>query len=401
MKYSMAITKVILVIAIIAVPSWIIAQSFDTHQYTVNEPGAMKLSKNCKSCHKVIYDEWVDSMHGNASYTKNPLHNAMKMAFEHSVPEGEVAGYFCAQCHTPMVDDLMGVISGQVPVDENDPKIQEGIGCHFCHSIETVHDGMPAKYYQLSADGSIQGPGLATMTTPFHDMKVNPLFENAEMCSGCHGYLKNDKGVSICSLKEEEWDGKTNCQDCHMKDVDGKPSVMSKRTTHKSHVMAGARSSEMLKSAGTVSLSLSSSGDMMNVIVSITNNTAHKIPSTMPLRMCVLKVSAKDKDGNVLWENFKENPMAEDKQAVFMKVFGAGDRMGVPTWEAEKIVMDTRIPSWETITRNYQIPIDGVANVHAALLYFAIPPDAIKMFNLEPDGHIEVPHVISATSVDV
>ncbi len=401
MKKTLSIAKVILVIAIIAVPSWIIAQSFDTHTYSVNEPGAMKLSKNCKTCHKVIYNEWIESMHANSSFTKDKLHNAMKIAFEHSVPEGETAGYFCAHCHTPMIDNMMEVIGGKVIADANDPKIQEGIGCHFCHSIESVHDGMPSKYYQLSADGSVQGPGRSTMKTPIHDMKVNPLFETAEICSGCHGYLKNDKGVSICSLKEEEWDGVTNCQDCHMQDVDGKPSSMSKRTTHKSHKMAGGHSPDMLNNAGSVMISSSRSDDAINIVVSVTNQTAHKLPSTMPLRMAVLKVTAKDKTGDIVWENFTQNPMAEDKEAVFIKVFGAGDKMGVPTWEADKIVMDTRIPAWSTITRNYEIPIDGVHSVDAALLYFVIPPDAIKMFHLEPDGYLEVPHVISMASVDV
>ncbi len=305
------------------------------------------------------------------------------------------AGYFCAHCHTPMVDNLQGIITGTAKVDPNDPKAQAAVGCTFCHSIESVHDGMPTRFYDIAADGSVKGPGRSTKTVSFHNIVKNELFDSPDLCSGCHGYLKNDKGVSICSLKEEEWDGKSTCQDCHMKEADGKPAMTSDRKTHRSHAMSGGHSQEMLDSASKMEIKLSQSAGAVKATVNITNLTAHKLPSTMPFRMVLLKVQAKDASGKVVWENFKGDPMKEDPGAVFMKVFSAGDKVGVPTWDAEKIAMDTRIPAGATITRDYTVSAPGVAEVEASLLYLLLPAPAVKQFNIKPDGYLEVPHPIS------
>jgi hypothetical protein len=394
--------KITIVALVLAYPAYLLAQSFSVHEYVKGEPKDLKLSSSCKGCHPEIYAEWESTLHARASYTKDSLHNAMKIAFEGAMKQkGAPESYFCAHCHTPMAFNQLEIIIGQMRPDDNDPRIQEGIGCNFCHSIVSVHDGMPSPYYELQADGSVQGPGNATKTTPVHEIHKNEIFKTVDVCGGCHGFLMNDLGVQICSLREEEWDGKSDCQKCHMVEVDGKPSMMSERTKHHSHKMTGGHDIEMLKKSADMNLSLSKAGDVIIANILITNKSAHRLPSTMPLRMAVLKVTALDADGKVVWENFKQDPMKEDSKAVFVKLFAKGDTVGVPIWEAERTAMDSRIPSGGTSTLTYQIDGKDVKKINAVLLYFPVMPPAIEKFGLEPDGFIKVPHPIVSVSTDI
>jgi len=398
--YMLVITIAALILYI---PTIYAQQEFDTHIYTKGSADDFKLSSECKGCHPLIYEEWSKSMHSQATYSKDSLHNTLKEVYEHALLEkGETPGYFCAHCHAPMVKDMEFVILGDKLLEKNDPLETEAVGCTFCHSIESAHDGMPTRYYKLAVDGSVQSPGYSTMDTPAHEKKANPIFKTEEVCSGCHGYLKNQLGVNICSLKEEEWDGVTQCQVCHFREIDGKPSAMSTREKHHSHAAPGGHDEEWLQDCVTLSARYPlyiRKKKTIDFEVSIYNHSAHKLPSTMPFRMVVLKVTAMDIDGNVLWENFKTDPMKEDPKAVFMKVFGAGDKVGVPTWEAEKIVMDTRIPAKNKIDLKYNIPAKKVSLVTADLLYYVIPGPMIDLFQIQKDGYVEESHLIKNVSV--
>ncbi|MEJ2723360.1 MAG: hypothetical protein P8175_01700, partial [Deltaproteobacteria bacterium] len=202
--------------------------------------------------------------------------------------------------------------------------------------------------------------------------------------------------VSVCNLQTEEWSGKENCLGCHMSVTVGAPSVDSDRKTHYSHLFPGAHFSEMLAWAATLDMKALKQGGKYFLTVSIFNQNAHKLPSMQPFRVAFLQVKAYDAGGKVVWQNFKEAPQ-EDEGAVFVKLFGKGDKVGVPTWEADRVAVDTRIGPRSEISRFYEIETAlRPVKVQAQLFYYLVPPPLLKAFGLQPDGYIEKAHFLAS-----
>jgi hypothetical protein len=149
--------------------------------------------------------------------------------------------------------------------------------------------------------------------------------------------------------------------------------------------MAGGHDLEMLKKAVSAEAKIQTEGKQQVVVITVKNIIEHSFPSTNPMRMAFVKVAAKDKDGNVLWSNFKDSPL-EDKQALFFKAFKAGEQTGVPTWAAETVAFDTRLKAGETRSLTYPLDDPAVAEVEVALLYRLFPPAAFEGFGIPEDG---------------
>jgi hypothetical protein len=91
----------------------------------------------------------------------------------------------------------------------------------------------------------------------------------------------------------------------------------------------------------------------------------------------VVKVRAYDKDGQLLWENFKTNAAAEDPQSAFHYVLGnEKDQIAQPP-AATKVLANTRLKPGETRELNYDIPAANVAAVRAEALYNVLAPPLI------------------------
>ncbi|NOR57775.1 MAG: hypothetical protein GQ474_04555, partial [Sulfurimonas sp.] len=89
-------------------------------------------SKVCQKCHPIIYEEYYESSHRNASTVNNPIHKAMWGKH----PKG-ADGYSCAKCHSPSDKELMktGVLK------DNKIQKEEPISCVYCHTIKDVQEG--------------------------------------------------------------------------------------------------------------------------------------------------------------------------------------------------------------------------------------------------------------------
>jgi hypothetical protein len=116
------------------------------------------------------------------------------------------------------------------------------------------------------------------------------------------------------------------------------------------------------------------------------------------MRIAFVKAIAKDKDGNTVWENFKESPL-EDKQALFFKAFKAGEKKGVPSWAADGIAFDTRLPAGETRKMTYSLENPAITQVDVMLIYRLFPPKAIKAFAIPEDGVNEKIYPIAKKSL--
>jgi len=212
------------------------------------------------------------------------------------------------------------------------------------------------------------------------------------MCLGCHGKKVGGKGGVICSMEDE---GVTDCLECHMPKVDGAPAAGSARAEHAFHGIHGAHDPAMLQRGAELSIG----AEDLEIGVGIKNPNTHYFPSTNPLRIAYVKVVARDASGKVVFENFTDDPM-QDRKAVLMKAFKAGERTGVPSWEAEAVAFDTRLAPGETRWLNYNLP-EGSVSVSAKLFYRFAPPKAVEKFGMPKDGVVDVPHLVDEAELEL
>ena len=346
--------------------------------------GAVPLarSEECASCHPAIYKEWQESFHARSSALEDLAHGAVHQAFVKAMEKkGQKGNYHCANCHAPMADNIKDLMTGAAELDSKNWTHTEGTGCTFCHRIESIIEKKRFNQYKLNQDGSFHTSRPVKKGLP-HQTRQSDLFAEGKICMGCHSHKLNGKDVAICLMKDE---AKGNCLECHMPLVEGRSTVGSDGKTHRSHKMAGGHDIEMLKKAATLDAQISSEGQEPGLVVTVKNMIKHTFPSTNPMRIAFVKVVARDKDGNKVWENFKESPL-EDKQALFFKAFKAGKKVGVPSWAAEGLAFDPRLKAGETRTITYPLADPAITQVDVMLLYRLFPPKALKGFGIPEDG---------------
>ncbi|KWT79380.1 cytochrome c family protein [Candidatus Magnetominusculus xianensis] len=332
-------------------------------------------SKRCSACHPAIYRDWENSMHSKSSLHKDPAHKAMYEVFLSDMKkEGKEGSYHCASCHMPMAENIKKLMDGTDKPNENLWREDEGVGCAFCHRVETIVEGKGRNMFTINKDGAYVSSNPPEKAP--HGVGANPLLASGEICMGCHSHLTNQSGVAICSMKEE---GKGNCLDCHMEKKEGPPSIESNKNDHASHEMGGGHSLPMLRKALSVKASVNEAAGGKTVDIEITNKTAHTFPSTMPMRMAYVKVVAYDAQKKTIFRNYEKNPM-EDKNAVFMKSFKGGGEVGVPAWKAEGVAVDTRLKSDETRTFSYTIQSDKIKTLTVEVIYRLFPSQAIAKY---------------------
>ncbi len=356
----------------------------------------LEKSEQCAACHPAIYKEWQESYHAKSSVHKDSAHKVMHDAFsKYLTGQGKKPNYHCANCHAPMADNLKELMSGEAAPDSGNWTQTDGVGCSFCHRIEAVSKGKSFDQYQLNKDGAYHTSRPANAKAP-HPTGQSPLFADGKACMGCHSQYVNPHEVPICAMTEE---GVGNCVACHMPQADGAPAVGSAAKTHTLHRMPGGHDQDMLRQAASLDVRIESQGKERSVVVEIKNTTEHTFPSTNPMRMAFVKVRAKDKSGAVLWENFKEDPLKEDKQAVFFRAFRAGEKVGVPSWEAESLAFDTRLKIGETRRLSYPVYSPEISEVEAEVIYLLFPPKALDGFGIPKDGVNDKRYSVAKKSV--
>ncbi|MCK7497904.1 MAG: hypothetical protein MZW92_49605 [Comamonadaceae bacterium] len=154
------------------------------------------------------------------------------------------------------------------------------------------------------------------------------------------------------------------CQSCHMPKADGVTD----------HSMAGGYSADMVRRGVVMSINANVDGERIKAKLLLTNKLPHAFPTGAPFRHMVVKVRAYDKEGQLLWENFKTNPAAEDPQSAFHYVLGNDqDQIAQPP-AATKVLANTRLKPNETRELSYDIPATKVAVVRAEALYNVLAP---------------------------
>ncbi|MBI5191243.1 MAG: hypothetical protein HZA22_11310 [Nitrospirae bacterium] len=337
----------------------------------------------CGKCHEEIYNEWSSSMHAKSSRQGDPVHAAVHGAYTSAIKaQGGKADYHCANCHAPAAANLEALTKGDAAPDDADPSAAGGVTCSFCHKVDGLVEGEEFHTYRVTdtIKGSADNPDAA------HEVELSEFASSYKMCLGCHGKKVNSKGGVTCSMEEE---GISDCLTCHMPqvgDASGKPS-------HAFHGMHGGHNPEMLKRGAAVSLG----AEVGRLVVSLKNTNPHFFPSTNPMRVAYVKVEVFGADGALLFTNFDKDPSADPK-AMMMRVFKAGDKLGVASWDADGVARDTRLAAGEDRLITYELPA-GAARATAKLFYRLVPGPAIEKFRIPKDGVVDVPHLVSEAEI--
>lgn len=366
-------------------------------------------AESCKQCHEEIYNQWSGSMHANSSALKDPIHGAFyKNVMGSPTQEGLTKkGKYpvCLKCHAPVA-----AMEKKTDLSAK-PAYGAGIGCTTCHSFKTFKgldkpNGKPnygIDAYEIDP-ASLYGPsGIsyttertsedATWPTPVHhpvpiEGNKTALFKSNDACMGCHEKRQNFHGTPLCRTGDEYRDSKNfvSCQACHMAIVtvpkmkDGKV-VPGETVTIPDHSMAGGHDGKMITRGIAMNMDTKRDGDTIKATVTVRNRLPHAYPTGAPFRNFFVRVATYDKDGKLLWKNYKVHPIKDDPKSAFW--YTLGDAAGKPTMppKATQVLKDTRLKPNEERTLEYEIPVKpGTAIVRAEALYdLLLPPIKAKM----------------------
>lgn len=272
-------------------------------------------SKSCNECHPKIYEEHIKSMHSKSSIFVDEIHTKLK---EQISPDK----YDCALCHTPAVSNLRSLIKGESQPKKDDKQLLEGVSCFYCHQINKV---LYTKHYGINFS-SYKGEPKPTFFGNLNNVEDSDkhksssehiIYENSQICMGCHAYKKNSNDVEICSTLVE-YKKTSDCISCHMPKQKGSgPTKLNakQREEYTTHEFLGIHSKTMVKQAVDLKLKQLNNSSFE---LSIKNKMGHSI-ITQPMRLKIVKTQI-TRDGKVIWSNFKDSPL-EDKNATFAVIF--------------------------------------------------------------------------------
>lgn len=315
----------------------------------------------CGGCHQDIYEKWKNSLHAKAAL-EDPIFDAAYM--EALKLSGGSAKMLCLKCHAPTV-----LVTKDY--DLKLPITKEGILCDFCHTVKAVFPGKPDPF--LLQPGNTKFGPYKNIQSPAHQTAHSPVHAKSEFCGSCHQY--NSNGIEIMSTytewkKSPYFRKNVQCQNCHMPAIKGKvvdPTIKTTTRIVNLHDVQGGHSLAQLKKAVSVKVeTVRQIGNEISVVVILTNKgSGHKVPTGIPSRALVLRVSVQNSGGEV-----------HEKEKVFKKVLA--DKNGkILHTDAEimlygaKIIKDNRlVPGKKTVVKfSFYHPKKEKLTVSAQLSY--------------------------------
>ena len=376
----------------------------------------------CKQCHEVIYEQWMGSMHAESSALNDPIHAAFYQSVVGDPKQEGVTtknGKYpvCLGCHAPIA-----AVEKKTKLDAN-PAFGRGVSCVSCHSFsgfKGLKDAEGKLLLGVSAynidSTHLYGPSGITYTTQrtpkdaefptpvYHPQPMqgnrSALYESNDVCMGCHDRRPNMQGVQLCQTGDEYSASKSSvsCQACHMpvvtvKDKDGKLVSVA------DHTMPGGHSDRMIARGLAMDMDTKREGDVIKTKVTLRNRLPHSYPTGAPFRNFYLKLTAYDKDGNSLWQNFQTHPLKDDPKAMFVYMLGDAGHPAPPP-KATEVLFDTRLKPNEVRELDYEIPAnDNIAIIRAEALYNLLLPDLVKNFGDKLPEEVKVPKLAASAEI--
>jgi hypothetical protein len=320
----------------------------------------------CGGCHRSIHEAWKTSAHSQAMESRL-FQDVLELA---EADFGGAARKVCLECHSPVgarTNDLALV-----------RKVSwEGVTCDFCHSITDVSTAGANPKASVAFTLTKTGP-LKDSESTGHATAYSAVHTSSAICAPCHEY-RNSGGFPVLTTYSEfrnsiyAKQGK-ECQSCHMSRVAG--DVVDPKIKRSSvarinlHQMPGSHSLEQLTSAVKAQMNAVREGDMLKVMVDVTNQTAgHYLPTGSPLRQLVLEVRADSYGG----QHFREErvymrKVADQHGTVLMREHFA-------FLKGAQVVSDTRLAPGEkrTETFTFALPPGNQAQLKATFRYLYSP----------------------------
>jgi hypothetical protein len=422
----------------------------------------------CSACHGNYdhevepYWNWEGSMMAQAA--RDPLFYACLAIAEQDAPS---SGDLCLRCHTPF--GWLGGRSQPTDGSQLTPFDRNGLACNFCHRmVDPIYDegvdppedeeilsnldDVPIGYsngqYVIDPQNRRRGP-YSDPVSP-HPWLESPFHRSSNLCGTCHdvsnpvferisgadyapGPLDEEASVVASHVllplerTYSEWlnsefpngvfapdfagnkpDGiVASCQDCHMRDVEGKgcndPSAPTRPDLGLHDMMGGsswmptildqvypgevvpealaegsARAVSILEKAALLDLFAEAEGDSYRAEVTVTNRSGHKLPTGYPEgRRMWIHVVAFDSGDNVVYESgaydFGTGLLTHDEDAVIYEAKmgispDLADALGVTAGESfhftlnDSLYKDNRIPPMGFTNADYEVfggaPVD-------------------------------------------
>jgi hypothetical protein len=358
-------------------------------------------SGNCATCHGNFdpavepYRNWMGSMMAQAG--RDPLFFACLAIAEQDAPS---SGDLCLRCHTAFawLDGRSQRTGGQELLASD----RDGVTCDLCHRmVDPIHDAgvdpiedltvlslltpahTPTNYAggQFVMDPDPRKRGPFTDAAALHPVLPSAFHRSADFCGTCHDvsnpafdrvagadytpgpldtpptsmdsqdimplertYSEWKHSAYPAGVYQPEFAGNkasgivSTCQDCHMRDVNGKGCNDASAPTRPDlplHDMTGgnawmppivallypgeadpaalaagtARAVQTLQKAAAMELTYATEGDSFRAIVTVTNRTGHKLPTGYPEgRRMWLQITARDAGGGIVYQSGAYDP---------------------------------------------------------------------------------------------
>jgi Cytochrome c554 and c-prime len=269
---------------------FVVDERFERPMQVAMPRGIVSLSaKKCGECHREIYAEWSESMHGRA--WTDPYFQV------DSRYDG--SQQICLNCHTPLMNQQQGLVLGFRDRDKFDPILapnpdydatlrDEGVTCAVCHI----------------RNGRIVGP-FRTGRAP-HDVEYDPgMSRGMKPCLRCHvvtgkrwdTFYSMPPCGTVAEIKREGQE--LDCIGCHMPAVKRPTAVGTPAREGRRHLFQGGHKPEQVAQALRVEHKLEA-GDF---VVTLTNvGAAHYLPTGTPDRHLTLELRLLGASGQLLAE---------------------------------------------------------------------------------------------------
>lgn len=200
--------------------------------------------KDCRECHRVIYDQWQHSMHAHA--LTSPLMIVQSNQVTREVldnAESPDPKRICVNCHSPIGTDLAQRELLPFPGGE---RANEGVTCGVCHQFTGESRPVGGAYSDgilagLERGRVMYGPFAGAVGNPYHSSKLSPALtpDPFSICQNCHNVAvdrdqnnKIDVGPDLVLqttqleyLDYRNGGGPSTCGDCHMPLIPGATRV--------------------------------------------------------------------------------------------------------------------------------------------------------------------------------
>lgn len=365
--------RIILFLAIVLV--LFTGSSYGGHRTLIKPKDASKLnqSKVCQRCHQRVFSEWSRSMHRSASPERDPI----VKAFYNFIREKGFSSGECDKCHSP----VKSLYADDVRAES--PAFIEGVTCIFCHSIQgMVDNGKSGKYgsdyFNFDLIKAYTGPSIGKEMS-FHNTEFLPLFKTVDLCGGCH-----QEGETSYSASEAK---KLLCQQCHMPSKQFQKAAVTGKKREKvyRHLFEGGHSDDLLSMAAIVTGDARKENGKTVLDVTLENSAHHTLPTGFPLRSVYLKILAFNKDNQLIWSNYKEDPYKEDPKVYFSLIFDEKDQLVSHHLKDVTAIKDQRLLPRATKDFTYMVKSGDVDSFRVQVFFKLLSDEVAEELGIDKE----------------